>query len=187
MTVLCTLWIPILVSSAFVFIASALIHMALQFWHRSDYGKLPQEDKVLDALRPFSIPPGDYMAPNASGSAEMGTPEFQEKLKKGPVMVVTVMPNGMFSVGKSLCLWLVYLLVVNYLTAYVALHALPIDARYTKVFRIVGVTSFLGYTTALWQMSIWLRRSWLTTLKVTIDGLIYAGLTAGTFGWLWHR
>jgi len=40
---------------------------------------------------------------------------------------------------------------------------------------------------ASWQMSIWYRRSWCTTIKTTIDGLIFAGLTAGTFGWLWPR
>jgi len=38
---------------------------------------------------------------------------------------------------------------------------------------------------ALWQMSIWYRRAWSTTIKATVDGLIYALLTAGTFGWLW--
>jgi hypothetical protein len=36
-------------------------------------------------------------------------------------------------------------------------------------------------------MSIWLQRSWCTTAKATLDGLLYAALTAGTFGWLWPR
>jgi len=34
-------------------------------------------------------------------------------------------------------------------------------------------------------MSIWYRRAWSMTIKATVDGLIYALLTAGTFGWLW--
>ena len=38
---------------------------------------------------------------------------------------------------------------------------------------------------ALWQISIWYHRSWATTIRSTIDGLIYAALTAGFFGWLW--
>ena len=45
----------------------------------------------------------------------------------------------------------------------------------------------MGYAIALWQASIWMGRSWSTTLKGTFDGLIYALLTAGTFGWLWPR
>jgi hypothetical protein len=35
--------------------------------------------------------------------------------------------------------------------------------------------------------SIWYYRAWSTTFKATVDGLIYALLTAGTFGWLWPK
>lgn len=148
MTVLHVLWLPILLSSVFVFVASSIIHMALP-WHKSDYSKLPEEGKVMDALRPFGIPAGDYMVPRCSNSAEMKSPEFAEKLKKGPVMIVTVMPNGQFGVAKGLALWFLYLVVVGYFTGYVALHALPSGAGYTTVFRIAGVTAFLGYAAAL--------------------------------------
>jgi hypothetical protein len=55
------------------------------------------------------------------------------------------------------------------------------------VFRITGTVAFVGYALALWQMSIWYHRSWATTIKTTIDGLIYAALTAGVFGWLWPK
>lgn len=187
MTVLHALWLPILLSSVFVFVASSIIHMALPWWHKDDYSKLPQEDKVMDSLRPFATPPGDYFVPLAGTMKEMRTPEFQEKLKRGPVMTITVMPNGMINMGKSLALWFLYLVAVNALAGYVAFHTLPAGARYTSVFRIVGVTTFLGYTAALWQMSIWYRRSLATTIRSTVDGLIYAGLAAGTYGWLWPR
>jgi hypothetical protein len=53
------------------------------------------------------------------------------------------------------------------------------------VFRVVGTTAFMGYALGLWQMSIWYKRSAVTTLKSTFDGLVYACLTAGAFGWLW--
>ena len=56
-----------------------------------------------------------------------------------------------------------------------------------QVFRLAGTVAFIGYALALWQMSIWYRRQWRTTIVSTIDGPIYAGLTAGTFGWLWPR
>src|SRR5258708_8961643 len=187
MTALYTLWLPILLSSVAVFLASSIIHMALQGWHKSDYAKLPEEDKVMDAVRPFGIPPGDYMVPNCAGSAEMKTPAFAEKLKKGPVMMVTVMPSGMMNMGKSLALWFLYLVVVNFFAAYISSHALSPGAAFRQVFRFAGATSFLGYTAALWQMSIWYRRSWTTTIKSTIDGLVYAAITAATFVWLWPR
>jgi hypothetical protein len=34
-------------------------------------------------------------------------------------------------------------------------------------------------------MRIWYNRALGTTVKATIDGLLYALVTAGTFGWLW--
>ena len=40
---------------------------------------------------------------------------------------------------------------------------------------------------SLFQMSIWYRRAWSTTIKTTVGGLVYALLTAGMFGWLWPR
>ena len=186
MITLHALWLPILLSSVFVFVASLIIHMALP-WHKGDYKKVPEEDKAMDALRPFGIPPGDYMLPRCSSSAEMKSPEFAEKLKKGPVVILTVVPNCSMNMGKSLALWFLYLAAVSFFAGNVALHALPGGAGYHRVFRCIGVTSFLGYAAALWQMSIWYRRSWCTTIKATVDGLIYAGLTAGTFGWLWPR
>ncbi|GEM_PF-1284025 len=99
MITLDTLWLPILLSSVIVFVVSSVIHMALP-WHKNDYSKVPNEDKVMDALRPFAIPPGDYMLPRVSSTKEMQSPEFIEKLKKGPVMMLTVWPNGPTTMGR---------------------------------------------------------------------------------------
>jgi hypothetical protein len=184
MTGLEALWLPILLSAIIVFVASSIIHMG-PFWHRGDYPKVPNQDKVQEALRPFGIPPGDYMLPRASNMKEMRTPEHMEKLNKGPVMVLTVLPNGPGSMGRSLVQWFVYTLVVSFFAAYVASRALPAGTDYLRVFQLVGATAFVGYSLALLQMSIWYRRAWGLTVKGIFDGLIYGLLTAGTFGWLW--
>jgi hypothetical protein len=186
MTGLGALWLPILLSAVIVFLASSIIHMASP-WHKSDYPGVPNEDSVRDALRPLAIPPGDYMVPRPSSREDMRSPEFAEKMKKGPVMMLTVMPTGPMSMGRNLTFWFLYLAVVSLFAAYVAGRALPVGAQYLRVFRFAGVAAFLGYAVALWQMSIWYRRAWSTTIKATVDGLIYALLTAGTFGWLWPR
>jgi hypothetical protein len=34
---------------------------------------------------------------------------------------------------------------------------------------------------------IWKGQTWSAAIKEIIDGLVHALLTAGTFGWLWHR
>ena len=185
MTGLSALVVPILLSSVIVFIASSVIHMG-PFWHKSDYPKIPNEDRLLDAVRPLGIPPGDYMVPRPSPS-EMRSPEFADKIKRGPVMVVTVMPNAMPAMGRNLTLWFFYCAAVGFFAAYVAGRALPPGTDYLRVFQLVGATAFIGYSMALWQMSIWYSRAWSMTIKATVDGLIYALLTAGTFGWLWPR
>jgi hypothetical protein len=92
MTSLASLWLPILVSSVFVFIVSSLIHMATP-WHKNEYPKVPDEDRFRNAVGPLGIPPGDYMVPRCSTMKEMKSPEFMEKVKKGPFMVLTVLPN----------------------------------------------------------------------------------------------
>jgi len=186
MVELTALWLPILVSAAFVFIVSSVVHMAMP-WHKNEYPAVPDQDKVMSALRPFAIAPGDYMIPRASNMKEMRSPEFKEKFKAGPVMVVTVLPNGQTGMGSSLILWFLYSVVVSLFAGYVAGRALQVGAPYLAVFRFVGATAFLGYTLALWQMLIWYRRTWGTTIKATIDGLLYACVTAGVFGWLWPR
>ena len=186
MNALTILWLPILLSAVFVFVLSSIIHMALP-WHKGDYRKVPGEDQLRDAVGPLAIPPGDYMVPRCDSMQEMRSPGFKEKIKQGPVLMLTVYPNGQMAIGKSLALWFVYLVAVSAFAAYVTGHALPAGASYRPVFRFAGVTAFLAYAGALWQMSIWYRRSWGTTLRATIDGLIYAGVTAGTFGWLWPR
>lgn len=181
-----SLWMPILLSAVLVFFASFLFHMLLPL-HRKDYRKLPAEDATMDALRPFDIPPGDYMVPCAGSPEAMRTPEFKAKLERGPVVIMTVMKPGPMNMGKCLTEWFVYCVFIGVLAAYVAGRALPVGAPYLAVFRFAGVTAFIAYSIAMWQDSIWYQRSWGTTMRNTFDGLIYGLLTAGTFGWLWPR
>jgi hypothetical protein len=186
MTELHALWLPILLSAVIVFGVSSVIHMFTPL-HKNDYPKIPNEDKVMDALRPLSIPPGDYMFPRPANMADMSSPEFAAKRSKGPVMIVTVLPNGPVAMGKELVLWFLFSVVVGVFAAYVAGRALPAGTQYLRVFQFIGTTAFIAYSFALWPLAIWYRRSLGTTIRSTIDGLIYGLLTAGTFGWLWPR
>jgi hypothetical protein len=186
MTGLSELWLPILVSAVLVFVASSIIHMASP-WHKTDYPKLANEQQVMDALRPLAIPPGDYFVPRPANREEMRSPEFDERMKKGPSVIFTVMPPGGFSMARNLSQWFVYCAIVALFAAYVAGRSLPHGTPYLRVFQLAGATAFIGYAMALWQMSIWYHRSVVTTIKANVDGLIFALLTAGAFGWLWPR
>ncbi|HWC73774.1 MAG TPA: hypothetical protein VG454_07535 [Gemmatimonadales bacterium] len=184
MTALSALWLPILLSSVAVFIVSSIIHMT-PLWHKTDYPRYADEDRALGTIRGLGMPPGDYFMPRPASSAEMRSPEFKEKMKRGPAVLMTVMPPWSGSMAGNLSQWFVYCLVVNLLAAYVAGAALAPAAPFVQICRFVWTTAFMGYTLALWQMSIWYRRSWSMTLKSTADGVIYAAVTCIIMGWLW--
>ena len=179
-----SLWLPILLSAVIVFIVSAVIHTVLGY-HNSDFRKLPEQDKFMDAVRPLSISPGDYFVPNVDNPKERSDPSFKEKLKAGPVVKMTVYPNQEFTMGGSLIQWFIYCVVVSIFAAYIAGHALPAGASYLSVFRFAGCTAFVSYALGGIPSSIWFKTSWSTTFKNVFDGLVYGLLTAGVFGWLW--
>lgn len=184
MTPLTALWLPLVVSVVVVFVASSIVHMMLP-WHRNDYPAVPNEGAVMDAMRPFAIPPGDYMLPRSTGMADMRSKEFEEKMRRGPVMILTVLPNGMMGMGTTFVQWTIFIAVVTLFAAYVASRALGIGATYPDVFRFVGTVAFIGYSLAAWPISIWYRRGFGLAVKTTFDALVYGLLTAGVFGWLW--
>jgi hypothetical protein len=124
MTALTALWLPILLSAVFMFIVSSIIHMA-PLGHKNDYPMLQKQDDVMNALRPMALPSGEYMLPRPQNMKDMRTPEFKEKFARGPVLMMTVIPNS--SPG----------------------------AIFAQI--------------------------------CSIDGAIYAFITAATFAWLWPR
>ena len=179
------LWLPILASAVFVFAGSSIIHMVLSY-HKNDYSKADSEDDLMSALRGFDLPPGDYVLPYAGGSEAMKSPEYQEKVRKGPVAFFTVLDSSAFlSMGRSLGQWFVYCVVIGVIVAYLAGRTLAPGTDYLTVFRLAGTVAFCCYALGEPVRSIWYRRSWSTTFKTMLDGLIYAFLTGGAFGWLW--
>ncbi len=183
---LTSLWLPILLSAVAVFFTSSVLHMVLKY-HVSDYDKLPAEDAIMDALRPHNIPPGNYMMPNGGGMEAMKDPAFLAKYERGPVGIMTFMKPGKPTMGKELLQWFIYSIVVSLFAGYIASRAVSSDADYLDVFRFVGTVAFAGYVLGQWQETIWYKRKVSTSIKNTIDGLIYALVTAGMFGWLWPR
>jgi len=184
MVSIASLWLPILLSAVAVFFLSFIIHSFLGY-HNSDFSKLESEDEVMDALRKFNIPPGNYLMPRPSSNKERNSPEFKDKVNKGPVAFITTFGSGQINMGKSLTLWFIYCLVVGIFAAYIAGHALEPGAHYLSVFRFAGCTAFIGYSLALVQESVWFNKKWSSAFKSMFDGLLYALFTAGIFGWLW--
>lgn len=184
MPTLTELWLPILLSGVFVFIASSVLHMLVPL-HKGDFRKLPQEDSVLKAIRDAGVTPDDYMFPYCTSMKDACSPEYLERCKQGPVGYVTFLPNGPMNMGRALLQWFVLTLVVSLFVAYVASIALPSGASYRLVFRVTGTIAVLAYSISNVTNSIWKGVRWSTTAKFVFDGVIYGLVTAGTFGWLW--
>jgi hypothetical protein len=185
MVSLTALWLPVVLSAVIVFIASSIMHMLLPY-HRSDYRQLPDEDKLLAALRAAGLKQGLYHFPFCTHK-DMKSPAAMEKFKQGPVGMLTVFPSGPPAMPKFLGMWFAYCLIIGFFVAYLTGRTVAPGAGYMAVFRVAGTSAFLAYGLGNLSNGIWKGQPWSVTLKEAIDGLVYALLTAGTFGWLWPR
>ena len=185
MVPLTALWLPILLSAVIVFVASSIMHMLLPY-HRSDYQQLPEEDKLLAALRAAGLKPGLYHFPFCTHK-DMKSPASMEKYKQGPVGLLTVVPNGPPAMPKYLGMWFAYCLIIGFFVAYLTGRTVAPREQYLVVFRVAGTAAFLAYGLGNLSNGIWKGQPWGVTMKEVIDGLIFGSLTAGTFGWLWPR
>jgi len=185
MVSLAALWLAILLSAVIVFIASSVMHMLLPY-HRSNYSQLPQEEKLMAAIRPAQLKPGLYTFPYCTHQ-NIKSPEVQEKFKLGPVGFMTIYPNGAPPIARFMAQWFLYCATVNFFVAYLAAHTVPSGMHFWGVFRVVGTAAFLAYGLGSVVNSIWKGQPWSMTGKEVIDGLVYAFLIAAVFGWLWPR
>ena len=180
------LWMPMVVSAVFVFIALMIAHM-MPGWHSADMSAVPGEDAVMETLRRLNVQPGEYRFPYGNTTKEMEAPEFVEKMKSGPVGTMTIRPSGELPFGRMMGLWFVYSLVIAVFAAYITGRTQPLGASFLEVFRVSGAVTFCCYVIALWQNWIWWGKSTRLTLTYSVDGLVYALVTGATFGWLWPR
>lgn len=178
--------LPILLSAVAIFFASTVIHVGIKF-HNPDYKKLPNEDEVAAAIRRGSPSAGEYVFPHCLEGSQKNSPEMQAKFAAGPIGMMYLRAPGELKIGPFLGKWFAYTVVVVALVAYVAKSTLAPGAPYLKVFQIVGATAWLAFS---WQGpadSIWKGKPWVSTTRYFVDGLVYALLAAGVFGWLWPR
>ena len=184
MVSLTELWLPILLSAVFVFIASSIIHMAIPI-HKGDFKKLPGEAKILAEMRAQGVRPGSYGFPCCESMKDMGSPEMIAKCNLGPVGFMTVIPNGPCNMGKSLVLWFLFSVLISAFAAHLAAQGLSPGAAFKPVFHLTALAAVLGYSMGALPESIWKGQKWSITLKFVFDGVIYGLVTGATFGWLW--
>ncbi len=180
MVTIASLWLPILLSAVFVWIASAVVWTVLPH-RKNEFRQLPDETSARQALKAGV---GEYFVPWGSQAA-MKDPEYQRKSQEGPVTPVRLLPSGKPAMGKAMVLSVLTYLVVGIFVAYLTSRTLGPGAPYLAVHRVAGVFAFGAYFFASVPDSIWFGKPWGSTGKLLIEALVYSGLTGGTFGWLW--
>ena len=179
---LAELWLPILLSAVFVFIASNILWMALPFWHSRDYRTTGNDAAYIAASS--SLQPGMYMFPKMDWKTM--TPEQQKEWAAGPSALMYLKNPSAFSFPTTLGTYFLYTIVGSFCAAYIAEETIPRGAEYMRVFQIAGAAGmiFWSFGTNV-SDSIWYGKPWGVAIKHVIDGLIFGLLIGGTFGWLW--
>lgn len=177
------LWLPMIVSAVFVFIASCVLWMFSPL-HKQDY-KDPGKDEaaLLECLRRPSFTPGVYFVPWAKGWQK--DPQAVAKRDRGPWALVTVMPKPSFR--GNLVAWGVHQLVIAMLVAYSLSLTFHTGTQLIAIARgaaTVGLVAHGGYAVPL---SIWHGVPWKQLPGRLLDAAVYTALTAGTFVWFWPR
>jgi hypothetical protein len=178
------LWLPTLVSAVAVFILSSIVHMVVP-WHKNDYMSFPDEAAMLDTLRAHNLKPGEYLAPRPTSRGDMASPEFKERVKRGPLVILNIATSDSASLARPLILWFIFVIIVSWLSGHIAWGAGASAAAPRGIFHAVALTAFLAYAAGLWPQTIWFRKPWLTSFKASFDGLIYAVVTGLIFVYFW--
>lgn len=178
------LWLPIVLATIIIWIASSVIHMVFKY-HNSDYQALENEDEVMAAIGRGKPKLGLHAFPFVLDMAKLKDPDMAAKYEKGPVGFVLIGPIGMPNMARLLMQQIGFMLLGVALVAYLATLALPVGAGYLDVFRVVMTAGFLTFGWATMPFSIWYGLQWSATFKFLLDAVIYGALMAGTFAWLW--
>jgi hypothetical protein len=153
-----------------MFVASSVAWMLLPH-HRKEWRPLSNEAAVASALA--DVPAGQYIVPHG----RMDSDWYAAILLRRPRA----------KMSKSLVLWFLNQLMITCFTGYLVYYALAPEAPYLLVFRIAGTALVLGQIGALFARSIWWGWSWKSVWFEVIEGIVYALLGAGIFGWWWTR
>ena len=182
MELITDLWLPVLVGTIALQIASTLAWMVLPH-HFGDHQKLVPENKLMELITKEKITAGSYMFPYPDSANQMNSKEHQDRYNKGPRGTIHVyapanMPLNML---KTLCYFFVTVGTIGYITHI----ACPPEAETTdfmRVFRIAGTVGILTYASSGVLDRIWfVRRMWTTM----IDGVVFGLIVGVVFALLW--
>ena len=183
MDFLTSLWLPILLAAAAVWIVFIIPSMALPH-HKQDWIGLSDEDGFMDDLRRRGIKPGNYLFPDFRTTAALKSPKVEKALKEGPVGHLSVWQTPVTMGDKMAASFIVHL-VVAILIAYLTRIALPGPAPFAKVFQIAATAGILAYSFSFNPNALWFGAYKRTIAATIFDGIVFGVVTGAIFGWRW--
>ncbi len=186
MVSIAALWLPILLSAVFVFVVSSIIHMALRY-HKKDYAALPDEEAARAVLGKQKLARGQYAVPFACEMKQMRELATVRKYAEGPVVMLTVLPNGSPRIGPRLVQWFAFSIAIAIFVAYVMGRTFVTGTPPMQIFRFASTIAWLGYGGGIVWMGIWKGVPWSKVWIDVFDALVYGLCTGGAFALLWPR
>jgi hypothetical protein len=182
MDFLAQLWVPIILSAAVAWVASAIFWMALPH-HRHDFDPLPNEAEFMASIKTMNLAPGNYGFPDFSDKSKMNDPEMKRKWEEGPLGILNVWPK--INMARNMVLTYVVYLIVSLLIGYLGWAALRPGASFAHAFQVLGTAGVLAYSFAFLPNGIWFNVKPRALLMHVIDGVILGLLTGLVFASLW--
>lgn len=183
-----SLLLPVLAAAVAVFILSTIVQNVFP-WHKTDFGNVPDDDALMNAMRELKVTPGDYMVPSPRLPSGDRNPAFVEKWAEGPSVVMTVIPPS-DNMARYLAQWFAFTLLVAAIAAWMTSTIVGRgggNANTHAVFHYGAIITFLSYSLGAWPLSVWYHRKWSTAVKGAIDALLYGVATGLVFVWLWPK
>ncbi|MFQ5549955.1 MAG: hypothetical protein ACE5FJ_01810 [Gemmatimonadales bacterium] len=184
MVTIVSLWLPILLATVLLFIASFVL-WALLPYHTKEWRALPDEERLTAAMRDAGLQPGQYSMPFEPDQKKLADPAVQEKFTRGPVGFLYVRPSGLPAMGRPIVQQIFLILAVMITVAYLLTRTLDAGADYLQVFRVAGTITWVAFSVGHVQSAVWFAHSWSDAFKNVGDSLVYAVLAGGAFGAFW--
>ena len=179
---LMNLWLPILVATIAVWMASAVFWMVLPH-HVKDMRKLSDEDGLIDALKGLGVGPGSYSFPFCADKASWKDEELMRKWTEGPSGFMTIMrPQSM---ARNMVCTIVVNLFVSIFVAYLTSQARVPGADFASVFQVAATAGVMAYLFGWMGSAIWFQLSKNAWISNAIDSVAYGLIMGLVFALLW--
>lgn len=187
MSMLLSLWLPIVATTVVLFFASFLAWVVLPH-HKPDAKRWPDEDRLMKFVRESGAVPGEYLFPLIEGKEMQEDWAQADRAKgryaEGPWGTVNLWSKPP-SPPRNMLKTVLFFLVVTTAVAYIGTLGLSPGASVGEVFRLTGITAILAHTSGGVLREIWFTRPLRAKLMDALDGVAYGVLTGLIFAWLW--